>query len=119
MRMSVWGGTNFVTEAMTDIEPIAPGVGRMICTECDGDPEAYAARLGELRHTLAPNGCIDCKNRVGSMSARKAPYTDSFRRQTYTLPRDLARETAKDWFRKFPKQAYDTKVESWRANGDG
>jgi hypothetical protein len=52
------------------------------------------------------------------MSARKAAANDSFRRQTYTLPRDLARETARDWFRKFPKQAYDTTVESWRATGD-
>lgn len=53
------------------------------------------------------------------MSARKAAPNDSFRRQTYTLPRDLARAMAKDWFKKFPKQAYDTKVESWRATGEG
>lgn len=53
------------------------------------------------------------------MSTRKAPATDSFRRQTYTMPRDLARAMAKDWFRKFPKQAYDTKVENWRATADG
>lgn len=26
---------------------------------------------------------------------------------------------AKDWFKKFPKQAYDTQVEGWRATGDG
>ena len=53
------------------------------------------------------------------MSARKAPVTDSYRRQKYELPRDLARAMARDWFKKFPKAAYDTKVESWRATVDG
>lgn len=33
--------------------------------------------------------------------------------RTYrALPRDLARKMAKDWFKRFPKVAYDTKVES-------
>lgn len=45
--------------------------------------------------------------------------TDSFRRQTYALPRDLARKMARDWFKKYPKAAYDTEVESWRALPDG
>ena len=53
------------------------------------------------------------------MAVHTKPKTDSFRRQTYTLPCDLARAMAKDWFRKFSKQAYDTKVESWRATGNG
>lgn len=53
------------------------------------------------------------------MSARKAPVTDSYRRQRYELPRDLARAMARDWFRKFPKAAYDTTVESWRVTADG
>lgn len=61
--MSVWGGTNYITEAMMDIELIAPGVGRMTCTECGGDPVAYAVRFGDMREDLAPNGCVDCKNR--------------------------------------------------------
>lgn len=63
MRMSVWGGTNFVTEVTLDVTAISPGVGRMICLECGGHPEAYAARFGNLRNALAPNGCVDCKNR--------------------------------------------------------
>lgn len=61
--MSVWGGTNFVTEAPAEVYPIAPGVGLMTCPECNGDPEAYAAAFGDRRHDLAPDGCIDCKNR--------------------------------------------------------
>lgn len=52
------------------------------------------------------------------MQQRK-PTSDAYRRQRYELPRDLARAMAKDWFRKFPKQAYDTQVESWRTTGDG
>ena len=44
------------------------------------------------------------------MSARKAPVTDSYRRQKYELPRDLTRAMARDWLKKFPKAAYDTEV---------
>jgi hypothetical protein len=61
--MSVWGGQNFVTEAVMNVEEVAPGVGRIICPECNGEPRAYAARFGSLRPQLAPNGCVDCKNR--------------------------------------------------------
>lgn len=61
--MTVWGGRNLTTEASVDIEPVASGAGRMACMECGGDPEAYAAAFGKERHTLAPDGCVDCKNR--------------------------------------------------------
>ena len=50
---------------------------------------------------------------------RPAPKTDSFKRQTYALPRDLARAMARDWFKRFPKAAYDTTVETWREQPDG
>jgi hypothetical protein len=42
-----------------------------------------------------------------------------FLRQTYALPRDEARERARDWFARYPKAAYMTKVESWRQLPDG
>jgi hypothetical protein len=61
--MSVWGGTNFVTETPIAVELVVPGVGRIVCPECDGDPEVYSARFGNLRAALAPTGCVDCKNR--------------------------------------------------------
>jgi hypothetical protein len=61
--MSVWGGTNYTREALTEVAFIAPGLGRMRCLECDGDPEAYAAGFGKWRAELAPDGCVDCKNR--------------------------------------------------------
>jgi hypothetical protein len=39
---------------------------------------------------------------------------DGFVRQTYTLPRVAARAKAREWFERWPKQAYWTSVESWR-----
>lgn len=41
-----------------------------------------------------------------------------WRRETFRLPRDEARETARDWFERFPKAAYLTEVESWRVLDD-
>ncbi len=43
----------------------------------------------------------------------------AFRRETFTLPRDAAREKAREWFSAFPKQAYMTEIESWRELADG
>jgi hypothetical protein len=63
VRMEVYGGRNYVTAALTNIEIVAPGVGKMTCLECDGDPEAYAAAFGPYRRELAPDGCLDCKGR--------------------------------------------------------
>ena len=44
---------------------------------------------------------------------------DGFIRQTYALPREEARVRARDWFRRYPKAAYMTRVESWRQLPDG
>ena len=40
--------------------------------------------------------------------------TDAFRRETFALPREQAREKAREIFRRFPKAAYMTEIESWR-----
>jgi hypothetical protein len=63
VRMESYGGTDYGVPVMVDIEAIAPGVGRMTCLECHGDPDAYAAAFGRWRRDLAPDGCVDCKNR--------------------------------------------------------
>jgi hypothetical protein len=34
-------------------------------------------------------------------------------RETFVLPRSDARLKAKEWFERFPKQAYWTEIESW------
>lgn len=38
---------------------------------------------------------------------------DGFIRETYALPRTDARDKAREWFDRWPKQAYWTAIESW------
>ena len=45
--------------------------------------------------------------------------TDAFRRETFALPREAAREKAREVFRRYPKPAYMTEIESWRELPDG
>ena len=53
--------------------------------------------------------------------ARQAAFepTGGFIRQTYALPRQEARERAREWFSRYPKAAYMTTVESWSELTDG
>ncbi len=68
---------------------------------------------------------VDLARRLGEKRDRQATRADSravsdtWRRETFTLPRDEARETAKTWFDRFPKAAYMTEIESWRELADG
>ena len=39
---------------------------------------------------------------------------DAFRRETFALPREAAREKARELFKRYPKAAYQTEIESWR-----
>ena len=43
---------------------------------------------------------------------------DSWRRETYRLPRDQARAEARRWFAEYPKAAYMTEIEFWRELAD-
>jgi hypothetical protein len=56
---------------------------------------------------------------AGDRARRKPTRTDSYRRETFSLPREAAREKAREMFRRFPKAAYMTAVESWRELPDG
>ena len=38
---------------------------------------------------------------------------DGFLRETFLLPRHDARKKAREWFDRWPKQAYWTEIESW------
>lgn len=38
---------------------------------------------------------------------------DGFVRESFCLPRQIAREKAREWFAAFPKAAYWTEIESW------
>ena len=50
---------------------------------------------------------------------RRLTRSDSYRRETFSLPREAAREKAREMFRRFPKAAYMTAIESWRELPDG
>jgi len=42
----------------------------------------------------------------------------AWRRETFCLPRNEARQKAREWFERFPKAAYMTEIESWRVLAD-
>lgn len=59
MLMTVRGGENFVTEKLVSVEHVAPGVGKIVCLECDGDPnypDLFPPEIGVSQ-------CVDCKGR--------------------------------------------------------
>lgn len=56
----------------------------------------------------------DIARRSAKALAGHARSRDAFRRDTFALPREAAREKAREMFRRFPKAAYMTEIESWR-----
>jgi hypothetical protein len=57
----------------------------------------------------------DIARRTAKLVAnRKGMRSDTFRRETFALPREAAREKARELFQRFPKAAYQTEIESWR-----
>lgn len=57
--------------------------------------------------------------RSRSYSRAKDTISSAWRRDSFTLPRPEAREKAREFFTRFPKQAYMTEVENWRELEDG
>ncbi len=51
---------------------------------------------------------------VERAASRRSERIDAFRRETFALPRLEARQVARDFFRRFPKAAYQTEIETWR-----
>jgi hypothetical protein len=49
---------------------------------------------------------------------RPSRRTDAFKRETFALPREAARDKAREMFARFPKAAYMTEIESWRVLPD-
>ena len=45
---------------------------------------------------------------------RRQAQDDGFRRETFALPRQDARDKAREMLTRFPKAAYMTEIESWR-----
>ena len=56
----------------------------------------------------------DIARRAAQALAGRVGARDAFRRETFALPREQAREKAREIFRRFPKAAYMTEIESWR-----
>lgn len=56
----------------------------------------------------------DLAKRSAAALRARSGRADSFRRETFALPRQAAREKARELFRRFPKPAYQTEIESWR-----
>jgi hypothetical protein len=56
----------------------------------------------------------DLARRMAQASVRRKRTRDSFRRETFALPREAARAKAREMFARFPKAAYMTEIESWR-----
>jgi hypothetical protein len=54
-----------------------------------------------------------------SAKALAGHVRDAFRRETFALPREQAREKAREVFARYPKPAYMTEIESWRELPDG
>ena len=48
-----------------------------------------------------------------SRAERQGKERDGFLRETFVLPRPDARKKAREWFDRWPKQAYWTEIESW------
>lgn len=58
---------------------------------------------------------VDLARRMGvDRSRRRVGRADSYRRVTFSLPREAARAKAREMFDRFPKAAYQTEIESWR-----
>lgn len=53
------------------------------------------------------------------IAERRRQPADGFLRDTFALPREAAREKAREFLRRYPKAAYMTEIESWRELEDG
>lgn len=56
---------------------------------------------------------------VGNPVGGRTSEASGWHRDTFTLPRDEAREKAREFFTRFPKAAYMTEIEWWRELDDG
>jgi hypothetical protein len=61
----------------------------------------------------------DLAQQMARRLAAREPRRQSFRRETFALPREAARAKAREMFKRYPKAAYMTEIESWRELPDG
>lgn len=60
----------------------------------------------------------DLADRMATRRDRRT-LDDGYVRESFTLPRETARVTARAFLDRFPKQAYMSEVERWRELPDG
>ncbi len=72
------------------------------------------SRPGDVARRLAERRDRAARGRTQDHAA-----ADQWRRDTFTLPRDEAREKAREMLHRFPKAAYMTEIEWWRELDDG
>lgn len=60
----------------------------------------------------------DLAKRMARRHKARDGASQSFRRETFQLPREAARAKARELFDRYPKAAYMTEVESWRVLPD-
>jgi hypothetical protein len=58
MQMTLYGGQNLSAEKLAEVEPVAPGIGRIACTECEGKPEEYPSLFPP---EIGVTQCLNCK----------------------------------------------------------
>ena len=75
------------------------------------NPALHFADEARMNTTRRP---ADVVRRSAKALAGHGRARDAFRRETFALPREAAREKAREMFRRFPKAAYMTEIESWR-----
>lgn len=56
----------------------------------------------------------DLANRMVGLRRRAAPEDDGYVRETFSLPREQARERTRGFLRQWPAAAYMSGVEAWR-----
>ena len=62
---------------------------------------------------------FELAQRLAEKNRSRDEQGGSWRRETFTLPRQEARAKAHEWFDAFPKAAYMTEIEFWRELSDG
>ena len=77
-------------------------------------PRHFALHCGDEALTNTTGRPADVARRSAKALAGHVRTRDAFRRETFALPREAAREKAREMFRRFPKAAYMTEIESWR-----
>jgi hypothetical protein len=56
----------------------------------------------------------DLASRMADRGSRRRAREDGFLRETFKLPRESARQKAREFLTRYPKAGYMSAVESWR-----